>query len=67
VTITCGTMTLTGSVTVATGTTPIGGAKTGDGASILGSGTNDAAGIALLGGALGLGAMAVRRKAKAGR
>ena len=44
-----------------------GGAKTGDGASLLGSGTSEAAGVALLGGALGVGALAVRRKAKAGR
>jgi len=44
-----------------------GAARTGDGASILGSGTNEAAGIALLGGALAVGAVVVRRKVKADR
>jgi hypothetical protein len=44
-----------------------GGAKTGDGASLLGSGGGEAAGIALLGGALGVGAIVLRRKLKAER
>lgn len=46
---------------------PKGAAATGDGASILGSGANDATGLALLGGALALGTVVVRRKAKAER
>lgn len=44
-----------------------GAARTGDGASILGSGSNEAAGIAVLGAALAVGAVAVRRKVKADR
>jgi hypothetical protein len=46
------------------------GAHTGDGASILAGGVSDtqkAGGLALFGGALGLGAYGVRRKLKAGR
>jgi hypothetical protein len=68
VTVTCGTMKLTGSITVS-GTTvvPHGGAKTGDGASLIGSGTNETAGLALIAGALGVGAFALRRKAKTER
>lgn len=46
---------------------PKGAAATGDGASLLGSGTNEATGLALLGGALALGTVVVRRKAKAER
>ena len=67
VTVTCGSMTLTGSITVTGSTVPHGGAKTGDGASLLGSGTTDTAGLAMLAGALGLGAIALRRKAKTER
>ena len=69
VTVTCGSMKLTGSITVTgSGTViPHGGAKTGDGASLVGSGTNEAAGLALVAGALGVGAFALRRKAKSGR
>lgn len=67
VTVTCGSMTLTGSITVTGSTVPHGGAKTGDGASLLGSGTGDTAGLAMVAGALGLGAIALRRKAKTER
>jgi hypothetical protein len=68
VTVTCGTMTLTGSITVSSSTViPHGGAKTGDGASLIGSGTNEAAGLALVAGAVGVGALALRRKAKTER
>jgi hypothetical protein len=44
-----------------------GSAHTGDGASLISSGTGDAAGLALLGGALAVGAVVVRRKIKADR
>ena len=44
-----------------------GAPHTGDGASILGSGTGEGTGLALLGGALAIGAVVVRRKVKADR
>jgi hypothetical protein len=44
-----------------------GAARTGGGASILGSGGDEAAGIGLLGGALAVGTVVVRRKVKADR
>lgn len=46
---------------------PKGAAHTGDGASLLGSGSGEAAGVALLSGALVVGAVVMRRKAKADR
>jgi len=46
---------------------PKGAAGTGDGASLLSSGNGEATGIALLGGALAVGAVVARRKAKADR
>ena len=44
-----------------------GSAHTGDGASVIGSGAGEATGLALLGGALAVGAVVVRRKIKADR
>ena len=44
-----------------------GAAHTGDGASLLGSGTGEGPGLALLGGALAVGTVVVRRKIKADR
>ena len=44
-----------------------GAARTGDGASLISSGSGEAAGLALLGGAVAIGAVAVRRKVKADR
>ena len=67
VTVTCGSMTLTGSITVTGSTIPNGGAKTGDGSSLVGSGTGETAGVALIAGALGVGAFTLRRKAKTKR
>lgn len=46
---------------------PKGSAHTGDGASLLGSGSGEAGGVALLSGALVVGAVVMRRKAKAER
>jgi hypothetical protein len=67
VNVTCGSMKLTGWITVTGTTVPNGGAKTGDGASLIGSGTNEAAGLALIAGALGVGVFTLRRKAKSER
>jgi hypothetical protein len=67
VTVTCGSMKLSGWITVTGTTIPHGGAKTGDGASLVGSGTSETAGLALVAGALGVGAFALRRKAKSER
>jgi hypothetical protein len=67
VTVTCGSMKLSGWITVTGTTVPHGGAKTGDGASLVGSGTSETAGLALVAGALGVGAFALRRKAKSER
>jgi len=44
-----------------------GAAHTGDGASLLGSGTGEGAGLAMLGGALAVGTVVVRRKIKTNR
>jgi hypothetical protein len=61
--VTCGSQSFTGSVMVA----PNGGAKTGDGASLVGGGTSTT-GLALLGGAGALGlAVLARRRAGANR
>jgi hypothetical protein len=67
VAITCASATSSGPGTYNLVVAANGGAKTGDGASLLGSGTSEGAGIALLAGALGVGALALRRKAKTER
>jgi hypothetical protein len=58
VTISCGTQTFTTTLTVV----PAGAPHTGDGASLLTSGAGQATGAAMIGGAVGLGALALRRR-----
>jgi hypothetical protein len=58
VTITCGSQTFTSSLTIV----PTGAPVTGDGASLINSGPAQATGLAMLGGAVGIGAVALRRR-----
>jgi hypothetical protein len=58
VTISCGSQTFTSSITIV----PSGAPHTGDGASLIGSGAGQATGMAMIGGAVGLGALALRRR-----
>lgn len=67
VSITCASGTTSGPGTYTLVISANGGAKTGDGASLLDSGTSETAGFALLGGAVAIGALALRRKAKTNR
>ena len=58
VTISCGSQTFSSSITIV----PSGAPHTGDGASLMNSGAGQATGLALIGGAVGLGALALRRR-----
>ena len=65
VTVTCGSQTFTGWVTVAGKTTPSGGAATGDGSAQASAAPGVGSGVALAAAGVGLGAFVLRRRRRA--